>query len=100
METSEMHAATGPTTRPPEDSLVRDARARDAALGPGIGNLTVDTADRRILLEMYDHACGELDDALDEVERLEKELAEVRGDRDLFRRTVEEQARRLQGSAR
>jgi hypothetical protein len=91
---------TATTTRPPEDSVIRDIRASDAALGPGIDNLNADTADRRILLRAYDQACGELFEALDEVERLGKELAEVRGDRDLFRRTVEEQARRLQGSAR
>jgi hypothetical protein len=34
--------------------ILQDIRGRDAALGPGIGNLNVDTADRRILLEMYD----------------------------------------------
>jgi hypothetical protein len=64
-----------PEDAPHEDSLVRDARARDRALGPGSSNLDVDTADRRILLMMLDQTDTELDEALAEVSRLEKELA-------------------------
>lgn len=69
---------TEPNPHPGEDSIVRDMRARDKALGPGFDNLDVDTADRRILLRMYDQACGELFEALDEVTRLEKGLADTR----------------------
>lgn len=69
---------TASDTRPYEDSVVRDARTRDAALGPGIENLNVDTADRRILLQILDQADQEIDEALGDVARLEKELADTR----------------------
>lgn len=41
--------------------MLDDIRAADAALGPGSGNLDTDTADRRLLLRMYDQDIAELD---------------------------------------
>jgi hypothetical protein len=62
---------TDPEILATDDSLMRDIRARDAALGPGFGNLNIDTADRRILLQKHDQAVRELFDALDEIDRLQ-----------------------------